>query len=122
MISVLLIVVLSMATYVYMKRPQFGALPSGDRLARMEKSPHFKDGRFHNRIEKPTITKGYSIIGQSYKTLFGSFPRRTPVDSLPSVKTDLKALPADEDFIVWFGHSSVFIQGWRCQDTGRPII
>jgi L-ascorbate metabolism protein UlaG (beta-lactamase superfamily) len=101
---------LSLATCAIMHRPQFGELPEGKRLAMMEKSPHFKDGRFHNRVETPTISEGYSITGELYKTLFKDYPRRTPKDSLPSVKTDLKALPASKDLIVWFGHSSVFIQ------------
>jgi Beta-lactamase superfamily domain len=33
-----------------------------------------------------------------------------PADSLPSVKTDLLKLPVDSNVVVWFGHSSVFIQ------------
>ena len=35
---------------------------------------------------------------------------REPVDTLPSVKTDLKSLPADKTTLVWFGHSSYFIK------------
>lgn len=105
-----LIIVLFVAIYFFMKQPQFGQLPTGKRLEQMEKSTHFKDGHFHNREEKPTISKGYSITNELYKTLFKKYPQRTPKDSLPSIKTDLKNLPIDQDFIVWFGHSSVYIQ------------
>ncbi len=36
--------------------------------------------------------------------------RVNPVDSIPSVKTDLRGLDAGKDFLVWFGHSSYFMQ------------
>lgn len=106
----LLILILIVAACAYTSLPQFGQLPSGERLAAMQKSPHFKDGRFHNLVEKPTITEGYSVTGEIYKTLFKKYPRRAPKDSLPSIKTNLLNLPMESDVAVWFGHSSVFIQ------------
>lgn len=105
-----LVLLLGIFTYFYMKRPQFGALPAGARLATLQQSPHFKDGRFRNRVERPVITEGYSMPGEIYKTLFRSFPNREPIDPLPSVKTDLRNAPAGTDMIVWFGHSSFFLQ------------
>lgn len=108
LISVLAL--LALTAFLYMQQPQFGKAPSGERLALIEKSVHYKNGRFHNLVEKPTISEGYSILGETYKTLFKSWPRRSPADSLPSVKTDLRSLPADSNVMVWFGHSSVFMQ------------
>ncbi|MBF4515916.1 MBL fold metallo-hydrolase [Flavobacterium sp. ANB] len=111
MISLLLLVViLAIATFVYLKQPQFGETPSGERLSRIEKSVHYKDGRFHNIVETPTLAKGYSLWGELYKTVFKDYPRREPSDSLPSIKTDLKNIPLNSNAMVWFGHSSVFIQ------------
>ncbi|MCZ4243035.1 MBL fold metallo-hydrolase [Pedobacter punctiformis] len=105
-----LVALLAMATFLYLKQAQFGQAPSGDRLAKIEKSIHYKNGKFHNLIETPTLSKGYSIWGETYNTLFKSHPRRTPIDSLPSIKTNLKTLSPDTNVVVWFGHSSVFIQ------------
>ncbi len=105
-----LILLLAIITFFYMKQPQFGALPSGERLARIEKSPHYKNGEFHNLIEKPTIAEGYSIAGEIYATLFKNNPRTSPVDSIPSIKTNLFNIPLDSNVLVWFGHSSCFIQ------------
>lgn len=104
------IVILGVITAVYMQQAEFGKSPAGDRLARIEKSPHYQNGRFHNLVEKPTISEGYSVMGEIYQTLFKTWPRRSPVDSLPSIKTDLLHLPIDSNLMVWFGHSSVFIQ------------
>ena len=105
-----LIAVLAIATYFYMKQPQFGALPQGARLELLKKSPNYKNGKFRNLVEKPTISEGYSISGEIYKTLFKKFPRREPTSAIPSVKTDLKSLPADSNVLIWFGHSSFFLQ------------
>ncbi|WP_080777376.1 MBL fold metallo-hydrolase [Chryseobacterium phocaeense] len=105
-----IITVLATATYFYMKQPQFGALPEGERLELIKNSPHYKDGKFRNLVEKPTISEGYSITGEIWEVLTKKFPRTEPVDALPSIKTDLKALPRNRNVMVWFGHSSFFLQ------------
>lgn len=93
-----------------MQTPQFGKKPSGARLERIKQSPHYANGRFNNLVPKPTITPGYSMSKEIYNSLFKKYPRTAPTDSLPSVKTDLKALPLDSNVLVWFGHSSVYLQ------------
>lgn len=105
-----LIGILSISTCCFLRQPQFGALPKGARLESVKKSPNYKDGRFRNMVEKPTIAEGYSIWSEIYKTLFKDYPRLEPIDSLPSIKTNLKAIPPDSDVVVWFGHSSFFLQ------------
>ncbi|RQO74382.1 MBL fold metallo-hydrolase [Pedobacter sp. KBW06] len=105
-----LILILVVATYFYMKQPQFGALPEGKRLELIQQSKHFKDGKFHNLVEKPTISEGYSFIGEIWNSLAKTYPNTEPTGTLPSVKTDLKSLPADSNVLVWFGHSSFFLQ------------
>ncbi|RZJ74670.1 MAG: MBL fold metallo-hydrolase [Flavobacterium sp.] len=104
------VAILSLVTYVYMKQPLFGKAASGVRLEKMKNSPHFKDGIFHNLNHTPELTEGYTTSGIIYDMLFEEHPRLSPVDSIPSQKVDLKNLPADKDVLVWFGHSSYFIQ------------
>lgn len=105
-----LLIILTITTFFYMKQSKFGKLPAGERLERMKKSANYKNGKFANQVERPTITEGYSMWGLAYKALFTKFERTAPVDSLPSVKTNLHALPADSNLVVWFGHSSSFLQ------------
>ncbi|MFN8334434.1 MAG: MBL fold metallo-hydrolase [Cyclobacteriaceae bacterium] len=86
----------------------FGKLPSGDRLERIRKSPNYRNGSFQNLTPTQMLAEGASYP----KMLVDFFSKgidREPADVLPSVKTDLKSLPADETTIVWFGHSSYFI-------------
>ena len=95
---------------VYMQHPKFGKSPSGARLERIKKSPNYKDGQFQNASETPTFPEGYTFWGELRKSLFNTYPNRRPDEIIPSVKTDLHHLPVDSAVVVWFGHSSCFIQ------------
>lgn len=106
----IILILLATITFFYLQQPQFGENPSGKRLAEIEKSVHFKNDRFQNIVERPTLSEGYTMLGEMYNVVFKKYPRREPVDSLPSVKTNLKNIPANSDALVWFGHSSVFMQ------------
>ncbi|RYG11711.1 MAG: MBL fold metallo-hydrolase, partial [Chitinophagaceae bacterium] len=101
-----LALLLVVATYLYMRSPKFGKAPSGKRLERIIQSPNYKDGKFQNFHYTPDLTKGYSMLGIMFDMFFKNHPRRKPIDSLPSIKTDLLKLPADSNVLVWFGHSS----------------
>ncbi len=111
--TIILVSILAMLTislFYFVNQPQFGKAPSGERLEKIAKSPQFKDGKFQNFNFTPTLTEGYSMTGLLYKQLFGKHPNRKPENEIPSVKTNLKALKPDENILVWFGHSSYFIQ------------
>lgn len=89
---------------------KLGKLPTGERLKRIQQSPNYKDGSFKNLNHTPDLTEGatyYSVIKENY---FTAKQNVKPVGRIPSLKTDLKTLPADEDVLVWFGHSSYFMQ------------
>ncbi len=51
-----------------------------------------------------TGDKGFLTVWREF--LFGDKSQTVPDTALPVIKTDLNALPADRDWIVWFGHSS----------------
>ncbi|HTN46035.1 MAG TPA: MBL fold metallo-hydrolase [Flavipsychrobacter sp.] len=102
--------ILTITTIIYMKQAKFGRLASGERLERIRQSPNYKNGKFINQVERPTLTEGYSMLGLAYKALFKKFERTEPIDSLPSIKTDLHSLPAATNLLVWFGHSSAYMQ------------
>lgn len=109
-IIIILVLVMGISTYFYMKKPMFGALPEGKRLELIQKSDNYKDGRFRNIVETPTLSKGYSMAGEVWKTFAKSNPRKVPTDVIPSVKTNLKTLNPNENVMIWFGHSSFFLQ------------
>ena len=105
-----LVLVLILGIWGYMQHPKFGKLPSGERLERIQKSKNYKDGQFQNLTETPSLAEGYTMTGVFWDFLFIKYPNVYPQDSIPSVKIDWKNLNPDENLLIWFGHSSYFIQ------------
>ncbi len=93
-----------------MRQPQFGKLPSGERLDRIAKSPYYKKGQFHNLHFTPQLTEGASLLSVMRKFFFGKSKHSRPGLALPSKKTDLVNLDPGKNILVWFGHSSYFMQ------------
>ncbi|MEN2398576.1 MBL fold metallo-hydrolase [Flavobacterium sp. MC2016-06] len=108
--TLLIIVLLVLALYIFLQDPRFGKAPAGARLELIQKSPNYKNGKFENQHFTPDLTEGYTMTGVLYEFIFKKRPHRIPSDIIPSVKTDLLNLPLDQDILVWFGHSSYFIQ------------
>ena len=105
-----LIIIFMAGTYLFLQQEIFGAKPEGDRLKRILQSPNYRDGQFQNLSVTPSLAEGYSYPKVFYDFLFGKFPNGVPVDSIPSVSTNLKEIPKDRNYLVWFGHSSYLIQ------------
>lgn len=91
-----------------MQLKTFGRLPSGKRLERIKKSPHYVDGRFQNLEETEMMAKGVSYPALMFDFFFRKPGNREPSITLPSVRTDLKTT-REEPSIIWFGHSSYLI-------------
>jgi L-ascorbate metabolism protein UlaG (beta-lactamase superfamily) len=99
---------LALVVFAYMQHPKFGAKATGKRLERMQASPHYKDGVFDNHSFTPTITEGYSMTKVMFDFLFRKGSNTVPKGIIPSVQTDLNKLQGD--WLVWFGHSSYYMQ------------
>lgn len=109
-IALAFLFILVIAIIVFVRQAKFGKNPSGERLRKIISSPNFKNGKFQNQSHTPTLTEGHSFMETLYEFLFKRNPNRIPPGNIPSVKTDLLNLPPDSDVLVWFGHSSYFIQ------------
>lgn len=109
-ILLLVIAAIVLAIYLFMQQPLFGAKPKGARLKRMLTSPNYKNGAFQNLHHTPQLAEGVSFSSVLYNFFFGKSKSATPSQTIPSKKTDLKNLQKDENVVVWFGHSSYFIQ------------
>lgn len=110
MIGILVTVIaLGVGTWFFLNTERFGKHPSAERLQNIKQSPNYKDGGFQNLSPTPVLTEGVSYSKMLYEFLFTSKPKE-PSKALPSVKTDLKALPAEKNVLIWMGHSSYFMQ------------
>ncbi|NHM03032.1 MBL fold metallo-hydrolase [Flavobacterium difficile] len=109
-IFIVILVLLVASLYVFLQQEQFGKRPSGARLARIKNSPNFKNNSFQNLSFTPDLTEGVSMFSVLKEFLFNKNEFKKPSQVIPSTKTNLKELNPEENIVVWFGHSSYFIQ------------
>ena len=110
MIIILIIVIFFIAVIAFMQQEKFGSTPKGERLKKIKTSPNFKGEKFMNESFTPDLVEGVSYYTVMKEFFFSKNKMQTPPVKLPSVKTDLHFLTADEDVFIWFGHSSYFMQ------------
>lgn len=114
-VKILILVVIMLASGIagfanVFSMTEFGKLPDGERLERIQASPNWRDGRFQNETPTPMYTNGRGFLSVMWEFLFVKHSDTRPERALPVVNTDLKALKSDEDLIIWLGHSSWFMQ------------
>jgi L-ascorbate metabolism protein UlaG (beta-lactamase superfamily) len=107
--------------YVFLSQKIFGKYPANSRLARILKSPNYRDGVFQNLSPTVVTSKDASMIAMLKKFIFRS-KNIEPQKVIPSVKTDLKNLSAQTPTIVWFGHSSYFIKSKNINILVDPVF
>ncbi|NUP20214.1 MAG: MBL fold metallo-hydrolase [Streptomyces sp.] len=96
-------------------RPEaFGVDPSGERMARIRRSPHFKDGIFQNPGGVARTRPSGSML-EFAKVFFDkdTRPRRSPKGTVPVHPTtyaDLAKPPAGGLRLTWMGHSSILAE------------
>ncbi|MER6049664.1 MBL fold metallo-hydrolase [Streptomyces sp. NPDC001793] len=102
------------ATRLAALRPaSFGAEPTGERLARMRRSPQFVDGQFRNPVPTRQLLRGAALpMARTQLSREGRL-RRAPVGRIPvhrPTAEDWGRPPASGLRITWMGHSSVLAE------------
>lgn len=110
LILLILILVVAVSVFFFLRQPQFGRASTGARLHAIRHSPNFREGQFQNQHHTPSLTEGASYTGVMKQFFFGPKKRNRPGVPLPSKKTSLFELDDHENVLVWFGHSSYFMQ------------
>ena len=120
MILALSVIMLAVGGFGYLQLPKFGALPAGERLARVMLSPNYRDGEFRNLDPVPppsgNVLQGWARMMLTEKV------RPRPEFPVPSVKTDLRALAPGLDLIVWMGHASYYMQSGGKRYLVDPVF
>ena len=93
-----------------------GAAPTGEGLARIQRSPNYRDGAFRSPVETTTMPPG-SLWRTLRRQFFGK-EQRVPPGPLPVValtRVSFDAPPASGLRVSWLGHSSTLIEidGYR---------
>lgn len=110
--------ILALAALAVLTQPQFGKLPEGKRLKRVQESAHYRGGKFQNSLPTPKFSTDASLLSVVWSGLFDKTEGLVPDSPIPTVKTDLKErLAKGTDTLVWLGHSS-----WLIQAGGKRIL
>jgi L-ascorbate metabolism protein UlaG (beta-lactamase superfamily) len=93
--------------------PQFGAASKDENLAKLEQSPNYKHGVFHNPVETKMDLgfKGYIKLLKTFA--FGPDNNKVPDHEIPIRKIDASKLATIQDtatVITWLGHSAFLIE------------
>ena len=103
-------ILVALGGITFMKQPKVGAGTKNILKEKVIHSPHYINGEFRN-FESIMPTSMDSDFLSSMKDILLP-PKGTvfPDKPLPTIKTDIKPLPKNENFYIWFGHSSFFMQ------------
>lgn len=108
LLAILILVVTGVLSFL--SQPSFGKQPSGERLERIQRSPNYRNGMFQNQIPTPMMTGDGNRWQALWKFVFGNHKGLRPEKAMPAIRTNLKQLPQKSNLMVWFGHSSYFLQ------------
>lgn len=110
LILILLLLAIVLVIRKYLQRPEFGAVPAGKRLKRIQSSKNYKNGKFENLTKTPQLSQSASYISVIWRYFFYPKKNLIPNERFHFNPADLKNLDPDKDIMVWMGHSSYFIQ------------
>lgn len=96
--------------WLFLKQSRFGGIPAKARLERIGRSPNFRNGAFQNQVPTPMMTGESGSLNTMVRFVFNRNKRLKPKGRIPSVRRDLSHLASTENVLVWFGHSSYFLQ------------
>lgn len=100
-----IIVLLAGAVLAVLSHPAFGLFRHRS-TERIQKSPNWQNGKFQNQEPTPQFTGNTNMFKAMWTMLTKRDTARVPSEPVATVKTDLNALSADSNWLVWFGHSS----------------
>lgn len=91
--------------------PQFGQLPSGEALERIQASPHYEGEQFVNLVETKMDMDGGKLweVAQEYM----SAEQTSPDGPLPvrfGAGTNTRSVADTAIYLTWFGHSAVLLE------------
>ncbi|NJC70479.1 Zn-dependent hydrolase [Planosporangium thailandense] len=90
-------------------RDALGAAPTGERAARIRRSPQFRDGAFRNPVPAHVMPPGSAA--QTLRDLLTDRHRRRPSGAVPLVAPAVDdPPPADGLHVTWYGHSSALVE------------
>ncbi len=117
-VLLVLVALLGIAGWAYLQQPKFGPSLGAIRNGRVLASPNYVKGAFRNQLPTPLFSDDSTFFSVLRANLTEAKPDGLrPPAPVPAVKTELRSLDPAQDWVVWLGHSSFFVQ-----IAGRRIL
>ncbi|WP_407911309.1 MBL fold metallo-hydrolase [Kitasatospora sp. NE20-6] len=100
-------------TWHHLRTEAFGADPAGERLARIERSPQFRDGAFRNPVPTRRLAAGCTPFSFSRARFSAGRARRVPAAPVPLHPLrpiELAEPPASGLRLTWLCHATVLAE------------
>jgi L-ascorbate metabolism protein UlaG (beta-lactamase superfamily) len=110
LVTGIVVLIIIGAAILFVNGAAFGSLPSLTDLKKIQRLSYFRDGQIQNLSPTPSLTEGAGFFNVLKEFLFDKSKQNIPPAPLPSRKTDLLQLDRNKNILVWFGHSSYFMQ------------
>jgi L-ascorbate metabolism protein UlaG (beta-lactamase superfamily) len=110
LVTGILILIIVGGVILFINGAPFGSLPSLTDLNEIQQLPYFCNGQIQNLSLTPSLSEGVGFFSVLKEFLFNKSKKNFPPAPLPSKKTDLRQLDLNKNILVWFGHSSYFMQ------------
>ena len=95
-----ILLVSGLAGVLFLNQPSFGCIPQGKRLERVKQSAHYDGREFVNEEKTVTMTGDRDFLEVWRDFLFGDKSKTVPSEPMKVIKTDLKSLLGERDWIV----------------------
>ncbi|HET7000902.1 MAG TPA: MBL fold metallo-hydrolase [Puia sp.] len=109
LIGIVILIIVG-AAILFLNSASFGSLPSAADLKKIHSLSYFRSGQFQNLSPTPSLTEGTKFFSVLKEFLFDKSSQNKPPAPLPSIKTNLLRLERNKNLLVWFGHSSYYMQ------------
>lgn len=96
--------------FLFMQKASFGQIATGELKKKIIDSSNFNNKKFNNRSFTPDLKEGVSYYTVMKDFFFKKEPENIPSVAIPSTKTNFFTIDLKENCLVWFGHSSYFMQ------------
>lgn len=96
--------------FSFPRQVKMGVSIKEQHLSNIVNLPHYRNGEFTNLTPTTTLTAKNNYYSSMKEIIFPTKGFTFPKTKLPTQKIDLTKLNLNQDILVWFGHSSFYLQ------------
>lgn len=98
------------AAFIFLQHEKFGKTPNSALVSDYSKLPNYQNGAFQNQSHTPNFSGDDNVVTIFWNFFFNKNVNAEPHSTIPTKKVDIHSIPLSENVVIWFGHSSYYLQ------------